>query len=193
MSLLSDNSLISFCLKGKQRYCRQIYERYKRLVKSIAWKYVKNDETVRDITQETFLKVYKNLEKFKGDSLFKTWLAKIAVNHCLDHIRKQNKSTKEESLDDPNMSGVQDIYEKKPVSNPETRLLQNELKKIVMSAIEKLGEKHKTVILLWHEGFSYTEIAEITKASEMVVGTRIFYAKNKLRKLLAPYMKGAGL
>ncbi len=113
MSLLSDSSLISFCLKGRQRYCRQIYERYKRLVTSIAWKYVKNDETARDITQEAFLKVFKNLEKFKGNSLFKTWLAKIAVNHCLDYVKKQSEMAKEDSLDDPDMFNTQDICEKK--------------------------------------------------------------------------------
>ncbi len=78
---------------------------------------------------------------------------------------------------------------KKPVSNPETRLLQDELKEIVMAAIEKLGEKHKTAILLRYEGFSYAEIAEITEASEMVGVPVSFTQKTDSENCLPPICK----
>ena len=103
LSFFTDEHLVKSCAAGNHRHCRLIYERYKNFVYSLAWKYFRDVETAKDFTQEAFLKVFKNLSKFRHDSSFKTWLAKITVNVCISHLRamKSRKADDHFSIDDP--------------------------------------------------------------------------------------------
>ena len=198
MSSFTDEYLVKSCAAGNRRHCRLIYERYKKLVYGIAWKYLHDIETVKDVTQETFLKVFKNLSKFRHDSSFKTWLAKITVNVCISHIRamKSRKANNHFSIDDqddpynPDDNGNKKNIRGKTAADPHDLLLQKEKSDQVMLAIDKLKTEEKTTILLWSEGFTYAEIAKITKTNAKTVGTRIYHIKMKLIKKLTPHMKG---
>ncbi len=192
MSSLSDEHLVKSCAAGHHRHCRLIYERYKKFVYSLAWKYFNNVETVKDFTQEAFLKAFKNLEGFRHDSSFKTWLARITVNLCISHIRamKSRKADDHFSIDDTDDNGNKKNIGEKTAADPHDLLLQKEKNGQVMLAIDKLKTEEKTTILLWSEGFTYAEIAEITKTRKKTVGTRIYHIKIKLIKKLTPYMKG---
>ena len=192
MSSLSDEHLVKSCAAGNHRHCRLIYERYKKLVYSLAWKYSNNAEMVKDLTQEVFLKAFKNLEKFRHDSSFKTWLARITVNLCISHLRamKSRKVDDHFSIDGTDDNGYKKNIEKKTAADQHDLLLQKEKNGQVMLAIDKLKTEEKTTILLWSEGFTYAEIAEITKTRGKTVGSRICNIKMKLTKKLTPYMKG---
>ncbi len=192
MDPLSDEKLIQSCLSGNQTHCRLLYERYNKLIVNIIWKWVRNSEVTRNLTQETFLRAFKGLKTYRGEAKFKNWLVRIAVNLCIDYLKKSEHRHEMDhhSMDDPEDTKVRDIASSDIAHNPEQQTLQHELKVVTESAIEKLGIKHKKTILLWIQGFSYDEIAEITKVTTDTVGSRIHYAKMKLRNLLKPYMKG---
>ena len=192
MSSLSDEHLVKSCVAGNRRHCQLIYERYKNFVYSLVWKYFRDVETAKDFTQEVFLKAFKNLERFRHDSSFKTWLARITVNLCISHLRamKSRKADDHFSIDDPDDNRNEKNIEKDTATDPQFLLLQKEKNRQVMQAIDKLKTEEKTTILLWSEGFTYAEIAELTKTREKTVGTRIYHIKMKLLKKLTPYMRG---
>ena len=186
MDSFSDEQLIKSCKAGNQRHCRLLYERYKDYVAYIAWTMVGDAELARDLTQETFLRAFRNLKKFRGDSSFKTWLTRIIVNLCKD--RRKSAEVKHEKshihLGDTEDGGVGELPAVDPESDPERQLLRKERKIAVEEAIDKLSPDHKEVILLWQRGVAYAEIAKITDTLEDTVGSRICYAKKALRKLL---------
>ena len=198
MPSLSDEHLVKSCAGGNRRHCRMIYERYKKLVYSLVWKYFKDVETVKDFTQETFLKIFKNLAKFRHDSSFKTWLARITVNLCISHLRAMKSRKADDhfsidnldSLDNPDKNGYKKNIEEKTAADPHDLLLQKEKNEQVILAIDNLKTEEKTTILLWSEGFTYAEIAELTKTNAKTVGTRIYHIKMKLIKRLRVSMKG---
>ena len=191
MSSLSDEHLVKSCNAGNKEHGRLLYERYKKYVAGILWNMTRDSVAVQDLTQETFLRVFKGLKKFKGESSFKTWLSSIAVNLCKDFLggSEQRHTNRRTSIDDPENEGIIELPSKDSSTDPQRRLLQDELKVVVASAVDKLRPKQKTAILLWKEGFSYAEIAEITGTPEKTVGTQIYHAKIKLREFLRPYQK----
>ena len=192
MDYLSDEQLINSCLAKNRGHCRLLYERYKNYVARLVWGYFKETELVRDLTQETFVRVFKGLKKLRDKSTFKTWLTRITVNLCRDRLRAQvRKSSKSHiSIDDPESGGVKELPVQNHSADPQRRLLQEELKSVVAAAIDKLTPDHKTIIFLWNEGYSYNEISAIIKIPQKTVGSRIFYAKKELRNILMPYIEG---
>jgi len=188
---LSDEKLIKSCLSGVGAHCRLLYERYNKLIVNIIKKRIGNPEIVRDLTQETFLRAFKRLKRYRGEAEFKNWLARIAGNLCIDHYRKSERRHEKDhlSIDDPEDAIVNDLAASDVVYNPEHQMIQKELKVIIESNFEKLGI-HKETILLSLKGLGYDEISEITGVPINTVGSRIHYAKMKLRKLLKPYLKG---
>jgi RNA polymerase sigma-70 factor (ECF subfamily) len=192
LNSFSDEQLVKSCVAGIQEHCRLLYERYKDYVAGRVWRLVRDVEVTRDLTQETFLRAFKGLKRFRAESSFKTWLYRIAVNVCKDHWRmlESRHGKSHVVLDDDEDYKVRTIAAESPATNSERLLLQKELKIVVEAAIDKLSPDHKTVILLWIEGYSYDEIAEITATPQKTIGTRLYYAKKKLRDLLKQYLMG---
>jgi len=188
---LSDEKLIKSCLSGNQTHCRLLYEHHNKLIVNIIWKRVRNSEVARDLTQETFLRAFKALKTYRGEAKFKNWLVQIAVNLCIDYSKKPERRHEKDhqSMDDPEDFRVNEIADSDVVYNPEHQVLQKEIKFMIESNFEKLGI-HKETLLLSLKGFGYDEISEITGVPINTVGSRIHYAKMKLRKLLQPYFKG---
>lgn len=191
MDPLSDEKLIKSCLSGNGSHCRLIYKRYEKYILKVISKKIGDPEVVRDLMQETFLRAFKDLRNFRGETQIKYWLRRIAVNRCIDHYKKSKTRHERDhhSMDDPEDTKVKNIASSDVVYNPEHQVLQKELKFMIESNFEKLGI-HKETILLSLNGFGYDEISEITGVPINTVGSRIHYAKMKLRKLLTPYFKG---
>ena len=192
MSSLSDEQLIKSCIAGNREHCRLLYDRHKDYVAGLVWHLVRDGEVARDLTQETFLKAFKALNKFRAESSFKTWLSRIAVNQFKDYLRgvERRHEKSHVSMDGLEKEEGKELPVKDLSTDPEHQLLQKEFNAVVDAALDKLSTEHKTVILLWQEGFSYDDIAAITKTSQETVGSRIYYAKMHLRNLLIPYIKG---
>ena len=192
MSNLSDEQLIKSCIAGNKQHGKLLYERYKDYVACIVWSFVNDSELTRDFTQETFMRAFKALKRFKGEASFKTWLSQIAVNLCKDHRSRLEQRYKNAhiSINDDEKDGERELSLQRKGNNPQDDVIAAERGKVVEKAVNKLSDDHKTAILLWQQGFSYKEIAAITNTLEKTVGTRIHYAMMKLSKLLKSYHKG---
>ena len=192
MQPLSDENLIKSYLAGNRQHAKLLYERYVRYVAGLVFKFVKDAELTRDLTQDIFEKLFKNLSGFKEKSKFKTWFTAMIVNQCKDYTGKleQRMQPSVDSLSDTEDGSSRDLPDSYNGRNPEKEFLRKEKGKFVENALAKLSVEHKMVILLWNEGFTYDEIASITETPKGTVGSRISEARKQLGAMLTPYMQG---
>lgn len=181
---MSDEELVEKIKKGDIDAYEEIIKKYENKVCGIIYHMIKNQNDVEDLAQEVFIKVYKNLSKFKGDSSLYTWIYKITVNLCLDEVKKRkNIIYLDEKLEVedgelerelPSLDKTQvELYEEK------------ELKEKLHKCIGKLPEKQRVMIVLRDiKGFSYEEISEITSVKLGTVKSQINRARLKLKELL---------
>jgi RNA polymerase sigma-70 factor (ECF subfamily) len=188
---LSDDELVKSCLSGNQAHARLLYERYKSYVARVINNRINDPEAVQELLQQTFVKVFNGLQSFKGKSTFKTWLTTIAVNTAKNHISKQIRREKHPrvSLDQGTEEDTPPIEVEDLSGDPQMHLLNKEIMSVIQAGLDMLSDKHKEVILYWSEGFSYEEIASLTQTTVQTVGSRLHYARNQLRKILAPYVR----
>lgn len=151
---------------------------------SCVYPIVKNPEDAKDISQETFLKAYKSLSTFKGESEFSTWLYKIAKNCALDFVRKQKIISLSSDSSGEDGEGF-DIPDRSEKTNPEKSALQKEKNEILYSAILLLSDEHREIIILRDiNGYSYEQISQMLSIEQGTVKSRIFRAREALKKIL---------
>jgi RNA polymerase sigma-70 factor (ECF subfamily) len=156
-----------------------------KFVYNIALKMLKNKEDAEDISQEALIKVYKNIDSFNMDSSFRTWMYRIVVNTCLDHMRKNKITTV--SIDKPIIAEHNEfqveIEDKRP--SPEALLERKETQKLVIKALNQLDDCFKTAIILRDiNDLSYEEIADILTCSLGTVKSRISRGRQKLKEIM---------
>ena len=162
-------------------------EKYQGKVYAMVFGMIRNREDARDITQETFVKAYRNLESFRLEASFYTWIYRIAMNLAIDWTRRAKRRATSE-FDDSVASrdadgGIAEVHHEE---SPSRSLERKQLRRQIMDALEKLPEDQRQVILLRElEGLSYKEIAEVMDIPEGTVMSRLFYARKKLQKLLS--------
>lgn len=181
---MTDEELVEDVKKGNIDAFEDIVKKYENKVYGIVFHMMKNQNEVEDLAQEVFLKVYKNLDRFKGDSSLYTWIYKITVNLCLDELKKRKNiiyldekiSVEDGEIDKElpsNERSQEELYEDK------------ELKENLHRCINKLPDKQKMMIVLRDiKGFSYDEIAKITNNKIGTVKSQINRARLKLKELL---------
>lgn len=179
LKLDDDFSLIKRFIDGDEDVFNELVRRHKEKVRNIIYLTLSDRDVVDDIAQDVFITVYRSIKNFRFESQFTTWLYRVTVNKCKDHLRRKNirrivlpfRDTKE----DPG-------YEFSP-ENSDT-------KEIVRNAISKLPDKMRIPLLLKDiEGFSYQEIAETMQCEIGTVKSRIFRAREGLKKILQPLEK----
>ncbi len=177
LNLDDDFSLIKRFIEGDESSFSVLVNRHKEKVRNIIYITINNHDLVDDIAQEVFLTLYKNLNKFRFESQFTTWLYRITVNKCKDYLRKMK---------------IRSIFS--PIKESEHELGYTpkqdnlDIKEIVQNAISKLPEKLRIPLLLKDiEGLSYQEIAESVECEIGTVKSRIFRAREGLRNILKPY------
>ena len=179
----NDAVLIQKSKQGDVHSFELLISKYQLYAYNIAWRMLGNEEDAKDATQETMIKVFKGLEKFKENSEFSTWLYSITVNTCRDQLRKRKKVM---------TLSVDDTEEKVPLqlvadetSDPAVRLEQKEVAGLLMSALEKIPEFQKTAVLLRDVyGFSYEEIGAMEHCSVGTVKSRISRGRHGLRSII---------
>lgn len=145
---------------------------------AVAFRYMENDADTRDVMQEAFIKMYRNLGSFKGDSSFETWFTRILINCCLDELRKRKTSPGQEDIDEHF-----DLADHQP--GTEEQIIREERKKAVTDAIRKLPEEMRNILILREfEGYSYEELAEVLDLEPGTVKSRLNRAKQKLKQIL---------
>ena len=185
---MDDIVLIRKCLAGEREAFEPLVSKYKNLVYGIALSILHNKDEAADVTQEVFLKVWANLGRYNPEYSFKTWVARITVNHSINvnqkHMRSAPVAWDEEAVQRiPTGSGL-----------PEEEILMKEEQDRVRSAVESLPEMYRLVVTLFHQqSLSYDEICQITGYPLSIVKNRLYRARKMLcEKLRTYYGNGAG-
>ncbi len=183
-----DGALVQQVLSGDKSAYKTLVERYQGRTFAVAYGVLRNREDAREMAQEAFIKAYKNLGSFRQDSSFYTWLYRITVNLSIDLQRRAYRN-RESTLDE--VSVVPDpAYEGGPgpkaLPSPTQVLEIRRLGGRIREAIDALPADQRACIVLRElQGLSYKEIAEATGCAEGTVMSRLFYARKRLRELLA--------
>ncbi len=169
----------------------ELIRRYQERIYATVYHMTSNHEDANDLTQETFIKAYRALKSFKGDSSFYTWVYRIAINKTINFL-KQRKNRVHMSLNDLDFQAEHDPDLVALVSDktPRRDLGLVELQEKLNAAMQKLSEVHRMVVTLHDvQGLSHDEIAEIMDCNVGTVRSRLFYARQQLQGSLADYLK----
>lgn len=180
-----NSDLIKKAVEGDEAAYKKLMENYRGAIYNLLYKMVRNREETEDLVQEAFMKAFKALPSFNEEYAFSTWLYKIAINNCIDHMRK--KRLKTYSINKPVRSKDGELNREFPDTSmsPDKKVLSDERSNIIGAAIDELPENYRTAILLRHkEERSYEEIAEILDIPLGTVKARIFRAREMLKKKL---------
>jgi len=179
----SDQKLVERVQKGDKGAFDLLVLKYQHKIVNLIMRYVRDPELALDISQEAFIKAYRALPRFRGDSAFYTWMYRIAVNTAKNHLAAQRRRPMDVELDlqDPEQY---DLHAKlKETDTPEGLTLSKELKESVERAIAALPEDLRTAIVLRElEGMSYEEIAQTMECPVGTVRSRIFRARDAIGK-----------
>lgn len=190
-----DLTLVKRVRDGDQRAFKLLVERYQRKVYAVALGMLKDKEEAMDVSQEAFVKVYKYLDHFKGDSSFYTWLYRITVNICIDVMRRKGSSGGQtEEFDE---SIATDLGEarigalgSRLGTNPQKSALRRELAEKIQEALASVPEKHRAILLLREvEGMSYEDLSRTLDIPKGTVMSRLFHARAKVQKILSEYLE----
>lgn len=169
----------------------ELIRRYQERIYATIYHMTSNHEDANDLTQETFIKAYRALKSFKGDSSFYTWVYRIAVNKTINFL-KQRKNRYHMSLNDLDFSVENDPDLVALISDktPRRDLNLSELQDKLNAAMQKLSEAHRMVVILHDiQGLSHDEIAEMMNCNVGTVRSRLFYARQQLQATLSDYLK----
>jgi len=163
--------------------------KYQQRVVNLVSRFVRNHADALDISQEAFLKAYRALPNFRGDSAFYTWLYRIAVNTAKNFLATQARRSGELSQEISEIEQIEANDALRDKATPERLLLRDEIQATVISAIESLPEDLRTAIMLREvDGMSYEEIAGVMECPIGTVRSRIFRAREAVDKQLKPLL-----
>lgn len=189
-----DLTLVQRVRSGDQRAFKLLVERYQRKIYGVAVGMLKDREEALDVSQEAFVKVYRYLEHFKGDSSFYTWLYRIAVNICIDILRRRGGAREQVELDEGQLMDTAEAnigaLGTRLGTNPQKSALRKELAEKIQQALEQIPEKHRAILLLREiEGMSYEDLARTLEVPKGTVMSRLFHARAKMQKILSEYLE----
>lgn len=184
-----DLELVSRYRDGDHRAFELLVKRYQRKVYSLAYGIVHSPEDAMDISQEAFVKVHRYLDKFQGSASFYTWLYRIVVNLCIDHLRRAGRAYSVEYDDAIDRSkgvlAASDIVPSRQGTDPRQALGDKEILEHISAGLAHLSPNHRAVIMMRElEGLSYKEMAKIMECSKGTIMSRLFHARKRLQAYL---------
>lgn len=196
LSRRQDQALIAALKQGDRDAFEQLVLKYQRQVYNHCLRMVYDEEESYDLSQEIFLRVYRNIANYQHNFSFYTWLYRITVNCCIDYLRKRKRQPVCVSLSQPapgdnarDPGREQDFPDETYL--PDKTALNRELSHVLQRAMARLSPKLREIIVLKEiEGFSYEEISEILNCSRGTVKSRLFRARERMKDLLGPYFAG---
>lgn len=186
---LTDQMLVEKVQLGDQKAFNLLVIRYQHKVASLISRYVPQGD-VPDVAQEAFIKAYRAIGSFRGDSAFYTWLYRIAVNTAKNYLVAQGRRPPSNDLDASDVENFETSNALKEISNPENLMLSEELRRVVFQTIESLPEDLRVAIALRElDGLSYEEIAVIMDCPVGTVRSRIFRAREAIDNKVQPLIQ----
>ena len=185
MSEQSDKQLVERVRQGDKRAFDILTLKYQHKIVGLVSRYMQGSDEVMDVVQEAFIKAYRALPRFRGDSAFYTWLYRIAINTAKNYLVSRSRRPPDTDIDvDGEFQG--DIVVLRDVSGPENAMAKDQLEHVIFMAIDELPEELKVALTLREfEGFSYEEIAEVMECPVGTVRSRIFRAREAIEKKIA--------
>ena len=185
-----DQELVLRAQRGDKRAYELLVMKYQRKLGRLLSRWVRDPAEVEDVTQEAFIKAYRALPSFRGESAFYTWLYRIAINTAKNYLvalgRRAPTST---SFDNEEAEGFEDADQLRDMATPESELEGKEIAAVVNRAMDALPEDLRTAITLREiEGLSYDEIADVMNCPIGTVRSRIFRAREAIATELRPLL-----
>ena len=185
-----DRQLVARAQRGDKRAFELLVEKYQRKLARLLSRFIRDPAEVEDVAQEAFIKAYRALPAFRGDSAFYTWLYRIGINTAKNYLmamgRRAPTSTEVEADE---AEGFEEGEQLRDINTPESVLLSNEIAETVNSTIEKLPEELRTAIQMREiEGMSYEDIAKAMNCPIGTVRSRIFRAREAIAEQLRPLL-----
>ena len=189
---LEERALVQEAQAGNRLAFEELVRRYDRDVLRLALNLMKRTEDARDVYQEAFLKVYRNLHRFRFECSFYTWLYRIVTNVCLDHLRRRQARPEDQAPELRSAhyeEGISDFFERqkeqRPSADPERHLIGQEIQKRLACAMERLSPRERVVFEMKHyQGLKLRAIGDALGTSEETVKNSLFRATRKLRSQL---------
>jgi len=190
---LDETGLIRAAQNGDQDAFERLVREYDQSVLRIAMNILRSPDEARDVYQEAFLKVYRNLNSFRFDCSFHTWLYRIVTNLCLDHLRRRKvrkeESTAVETADGTTVDRLAQVAQDSPQSNPERQTWNRELSRGIARALAGLTPRERTVFELRHyEGLRLRAIGDMIGTTEEAAKNCLFRATQKMRMSLETFV-----
>lgn len=179
MDKLSDQHYINQIIHGDTNVFSVLVDRYKEMIFTLALKMIKNREEAEEVSQDTFVKVYNSLNKFKGDSKFSTWIYKITYNTCLDRLKKNKKEDSTISIDEFS------DYLVKTMDNALSALEEKERRQTIQNCLNLLSREENFLLTLYYfDDQNLDEIAKIMDINSNNVKVKLFRSRKKLAVIL---------
>lgn len=186
---ITDQQLVERVQNGDKKAFDLLVIKYQQRIVNLVSRFVRNHADALDVTQDAFIKAYRALPNFRGDSAFYTWMYRIAVNTAKNHLAVQNRRPMDIDQDISEIEQIEGDHALKEYATPEHMLLRDEIQDTVIQAIEGLPEDLRIAITLREvEGLSYEDIAEAMECPIGTVRSRIFRAREAIDKELKPLL-----
>ncbi len=187
----TDKELVRRVKKGDRAAFDLLFSRYQQKIQHLVARYVRDSDEVLDVTQEAFIKAFRALPKFRGESQFYTWLYRIAVNTAKNHLVARSRrppGVDVDIADGEYMDGGEYLQDS---DDPQSTLARDQLREAIDDAIAALPEDLKTAVTLREfEGLSYEEIAVVMECPVGTVRSRIFRAREAIDDRIKPMLSG---
>lgn len=184
-----DQELVQRVQQGDKSAFDLLVIKYQHRIVHLVNRYVKDPSEAQDVAQDTFIKAYRALGDFRGDSAFYTWLYRIAINTAKNYLLSRSRRHIDYEIDVQNAEQVENTAQLKDMDTPDNLLMNEQIIKVINVAIEKLPEEMRIAITLREfEGMSYEEIAEAMDCPIGTVRSRIFRAREAIDEKLKPLL-----
>ncbi len=187
----TDHQLVIRVQKGDKRAFDLLVLKYQYKVHAIVARFIRDSDEVRDVVQEAFIKAYRALPRFRGDSQFYTWLYRIAVNTAKNYLVARSRRPPSSDVDLADAEYYSGSDQLKDVSSPENQLFRDELEAVINQAIVELPEDLRTAVTLReYEGLSYEDIAAVMDCPVGTIRSRIFRGRESIDARVLELIEG---
>ncbi len=187
----TDKELVRRVKKGDKQAFDLLFSRYQHKILNLVSRYLRDQQDVEDVTQEAFIKAFRALPRFRGESAFYTWLYRIAINTAKNHLvaRSRRPPGVDVDIDDAEFMDGTDVLRES--ESPEAVLSRDELAEVINATLSELPDDLRSAVTLREfDGLSYEQIAEIMDCPVGTVRSRIFRAREAIDQRIEPLLSG---